>query len=175
MSGIPARGDHPGEGHNHGHFLQACWTVTRGWTSAPTSCPDLLAAFLYRQLLASASASDRRPGEIWDTYHRELSGWASAQGVVQPHVPLRPTMRPHLYYLLMPSLDVRTRFIQQLRQQGINAVFHYLPLHLSDMERKYGGKAGRLLRSRRTSVTGWCGCPCFQHDDGSERPRWCPP
>ncbi|AGC47646.1 DegT/DnrJ/EryC1/StrS aminotransferase [Myxococcus stipitatus DSM 14675] len=102
---------------------------------------DLLAAFLYGQLCERERIQTRRR-EIWDTYHRELAGWASAQGVVQPHVPAHCDHASHLYYLLMPSLDVRTRFIQQLRQQGINAVFHYLPLHLSDMGRKYGGKAG---------------------------------
>lgn len=102
---------------------------------------DLLAAFLYGQLREHERIQTRRR-EIWETYHRELAAWASAQGVVQPHVPAHCEQAYHMYYLLMPSLEVRTRFIQQLRQQGINAVFHYLPLNLSEMGQKYGGKAG---------------------------------
>ncbi|WP_141333099.1 dTDP-4-amino-4,6-dideoxygalactose transaminase [Myxococcus sp. AB025B] len=102
---------------------------------------DLLAAFLYGQLLEHERIQSRRRA-LWETYHRELAGWAAAQGVRQPHVPAECEQAYHMYYLLMPSLEVRTRFIQQLRQQGINAVFHYLPLHVSDMGRTFGGQAG---------------------------------
>ncbi|MBZ4394606.1 dTDP-4-amino-4,6-dideoxygalactose transaminase [Myxococcus sp. AS-1-15] len=102
---------------------------------------DLLAAFLYGQLLEHERIQSRRRA-LWETYHRELAGWAAAQGVSQPHVPAECEQAYHMYYLLMPSLEVRTRFIQQLRQQGINAVFHYLPLHVSDMGRTFGGQAG---------------------------------
>ncbi|MCK8497073.1 dTDP-4-amino-4,6-dideoxygalactose transaminase [Myxococcus fulvus] len=102
---------------------------------------DLLAAFLYGQLLEHERIQSRRRA-LWETYHRELAGWAAAQGVSQPHVPAECEQAYHMYYLLMPSLEVRTRFIQQVRQQGINAVFHYLPLHVSDMGRTFGGQAG---------------------------------
>ena len=44
----------------------------------------------------------------------------------------------------MPSLDKRTALIEHLKQNSINAVFHYLPLHLSIMGRKFGGKIGDL-------------------------------
>ena len=47
-----------------------------------------------------------------------------------------------MFYLLFPSLDNRQAFIQHLGQKGILAVFHYLPLHLSDMGRRFGGQAG---------------------------------
>jgi dTDP-4-amino-4,6-dideoxygalactose transaminase len=47
-----------------------------------------------------------------------------------------------MFYLLMPDLDTRTRFIGHLRKRGVYAVFHYLPLHLSDMGRRFGGKLG---------------------------------
>ncbi|NTX00589.1 MULTISPECIES: dTDP-4-amino-4,6-dideoxygalactose transaminase [Myxococcus] len=102
---------------------------------------DLLAAFLYGQLREHERIQARRRA-LWDTYHQELSAWATAQGVAQPHVPAHCEQAYHMYYLLMPSLEARTRFIQQLRQQGINAVFHYLPLHSSEMGRKFGGEVG---------------------------------
>jgi dTDP-4-amino-4,6-dideoxygalactose transaminase len=48
----------------------------------------------------------------------------------------------HMFYLLLPSLNARQRLIEQLRSNGILAVFHYLPLHLSEVGRKFGGKVG---------------------------------
>ncbi|MNV72242.1 dTDP-4-amino-4,6-dideoxygalactose transaminase [compost metagenome] len=36
-----------------------------------------------------------------------------------------------MYYMLLPSLEIRTRFIQDLREHGVQAVFHYIPLHSS--------------------------------------------
>ncbi|MBN8226215.1 dTDP-4-amino-4,6-dideoxygalactose transaminase [Corallococcus macrosporus] len=102
---------------------------------------DLLAAFLYGQLQARERIQACRRA-LWETYHRELSAWAAAQGVTVPHVPAHCEQSFHMYYLLMPSLEARTRFIQHLRAQDINAVFHYLPLHLSQMGQHHGGRAG---------------------------------
>ncbi|MBZ0274705.1 MAG: DegT/DnrJ/EryC1/StrS family aminotransferase, partial [Anaerolineae bacterium] len=45
-------------------------------------------------------------------------------------------------YMVMPSLASRTALIDHLKKQGILSVFHYLPLHLSDMGLRYGGKPG---------------------------------
>lgn len=47
-----------------------------------------------------------------------------------------------MYYLLLPDLETRQRFIQYLREHDVYAVFHYLPLHLSDMGLKFGGQPG---------------------------------
>ena len=47
-----------------------------------------------------------------------------------------------MFYVLMPSLRVRQALIEHLRSRGILAVFHYQPLHLSLMGRKYGGRPG---------------------------------
>jgi dTDP-4-amino-4,6-dideoxygalactose transaminase len=48
-----------------------------------------------------------------------------------------------MFYLLLPSLEDRHTFIAHLRAQGIQSVFHYLPLHLSDMGRRFGGREGQ--------------------------------
>ncbi len=48
----------------------------------------------------------------------------------------------HMFYMLMPSLALRTAFIDHMKSRGILPVFHYLPLHLSDMGRKFGGEPG---------------------------------
>ena len=48
----------------------------------------------------------------------------------------------HLFYLLLPSTRSRDALIETLRQRGILAVFHYLPLHLSEMGQRFGGRPG---------------------------------
>jgi dTDP-4-amino-4,6-dideoxygalactose transaminase len=48
----------------------------------------------------------------------------------------------HMFYLLLPDLEKRTAFITHLKEKGVQAVFHYLPLHLSPMGRRLGGTAG---------------------------------
>ena len=47
-----------------------------------------------------------------------------------------------MFYILMPSLEDRQALISHLKARGIFSVFHYLPLHLSDMGRKFGGQVG---------------------------------
>jgi dTDP-4-amino-4,6-dideoxygalactose transaminase len=47
-----------------------------------------------------------------------------------------------MYYLLLPSLEKRQALITHLRKRGIQSVFHYLPLHLSAMGRRFGGQTG---------------------------------
>jgi dTDP-4-amino-4,6-dideoxygalactose transaminase len=102
---------------------------------------DVLAAFLYGQLEQADTIQAKRR-KVWERYHRDLASWAARQGVRTPVVPEHCEQAYHMYYLLLPSLDVRQALIAHLKQRGILSVFHYLPLHLSDMGRKFGGKAG---------------------------------
>jgi dTDP-4-amino-4,6-dideoxygalactose transaminase len=102
---------------------------------------DILAAFLFAQLESRAAiqASRRR---VWECYQRELPGWAGALGIRLPSVPAHCEQPYHLFYLVTASLEQRTRLIAHLKQRGILAVFHYLPLHLSEMGLRLGGKPG---------------------------------
>jgi dTDP-4-amino-4,6-dideoxygalactose transaminase len=102
---------------------------------------DVLAAFLYAQLEVSPQIQEKRK-QIWNFYNEHLCTWAQAHGVQTPTIPEHCEQPYHMYYLLMPNLEIRQRFIARLREQGIFSVFHYLPLHLSDMGIKYGGKPG---------------------------------
>lgn len=103
---------------------------------------DILAAILLGQLEARGIIQDRRR-QIWETYRSELSDWAVHQGVSLPHVPPDRDQAYHLFYLLMPSERARDGLISHLRQRGIGAVFHYLPLHLSPMGRRAQTGPGR--------------------------------
>jgi dTDP-4-amino-4,6-dideoxygalactose transaminase len=102
---------------------------------------DVLAAFLYAQLeVWQAIQTQRR--RIWEYYDEHLRGWAKEHGVLCPTIPPHCEQAYHMYYLVFPTLDVRQAFISFLKSHGILSVFHYLPLHLSAMGKKMGGKAG---------------------------------
>jgi dTDP-4-amino-4,6-dideoxygalactose transaminase len=103
---------------------------------------ELLGAYLWAQL-ESAEAIQRRRHELWDAYARELEAWACAAGVRLPIVPAHCAHPAHIFYLLMPTLERRTALIQHLRHRQILAPFHYLPLHLSEVGRRYGGAEGQ--------------------------------
>jgi dTDP-4-amino-4,6-dideoxygalactose transaminase len=102
---------------------------------------DILAAFLFAQLEVREQIQSKRKG-IWEVYQSELAGWAARNGVRTPIIPAHCEQAYHMYYMLMPSLDARTRFIAYLKERSVLSVFHYLPLHLSDMGQKFGGKPG---------------------------------
>jgi dTDP-4-amino-4,6-dideoxygalactose transaminase len=91
---------------------------------------DVLAAFLYGQLEQWQRIQAKRR-EIWEQYDEALGEWSEARGITRPIVPDHCEQAYHMYYLLMPSLEARTNFIDHLASGGIKAVFHYLPLHLS--------------------------------------------
>ena len=102
---------------------------------------DILAAFLYGQLEQRERIQSHRKS-LWDTYSLALSDWADKNGVQLPTIPAHTEQTYHMFYILMPSLELRQKLIQYLRDLGIYSVFHYLPLHLSDMGQRFGGKPG---------------------------------
>jgi dTDP-4-amino-4,6-dideoxygalactose transaminase len=113
------------------------------WVSAGSSylLSDILAAFLFAQLEVWQEIQAKRKW-IWQTYEKELSSWAKANGVIQPSVPSDVSPSWHIYYLLLPDLDKRQGMINHLKNSGVNSVFHYLPLHISEKGKEYGGKPG---------------------------------
>jgi dTDP-4-amino-4,6-dideoxygalactose transaminase len=102
---------------------------------------DLLAAFLRAQLEHREQIQSARQ-RLWENYMRELSGWATDNDVRLPTMPPECEQSYHMFYLILPSLDIRQALISHLSQREIFAVFHYLPLHLSPMGRRFGGREG---------------------------------
>jgi dTDP-4-amino-4,6-dideoxygalactose transaminase len=102
---------------------------------------DLLAAFLRAQLEHREQIQSARQ-RLWENYMRELSGWAKDNDVRLPTIPPECEQSYHMFYLILPSLDIRQALISHLSQREIFAVFHYLPLHLSPMGRRFGGREG---------------------------------
>lgn len=104
---------------------------------------DLLAAFLLGQLEARERIQERRE-RLWLRYRDGLDAWCRAAGARPPAVPPDRRHAWHLFHLLMPTPESRDRLIAHLREHGILAVFHYLPLHLSPVGRRLGGREGAL-------------------------------
>lgn len=102
---------------------------------------DMLAAFLYAQLEARAEIQARRR-RVWEYYRQHLQQWALDHDVRLPFVPPHCEQPYHMFYMLMPSLAQRPALIDHLRRQNIGSVFHYLPLHLSEMGLRFGGQEG---------------------------------
>jgi dTDP-4-amino-4,6-dideoxygalactose transaminase len=96
---------------------------------------DVLAAFLYGQLERWQEIQAKRQA-IWERYDAELANWAETNGGRRPVVPEHCEQAWHMYYLLMPSLVARTEFIARLKEKGVTAVFHYLPLNQSEFALK---------------------------------------
>jgi len=103
---------------------------------------DLLAAFLYAQLEARDRIQTRRR-RIWEYYHEHLGEWAENFNVQLPVVPKHCEQSFHMYYLLLPTPELRNALLTYLNACDINSVFHYLPLHLSRMGRTFGGEEGQ--------------------------------
>ena len=102
---------------------------------------DILAGMLYAQLEEREKIQSHRK-KLWDTYALALKSWAEKQNIQLPTIPEYAEQAYHMFYLLLPDLDSRQKFIAYLRERGIYSVFHYLPLHLSDMGIRFGGKVG---------------------------------
>lgn len=109
------------------------------WTDRGSSyvMSDILAACLCAQLLESEMIQEKR-SERWEFYNSNLKGWAKENSVDLPSVPEYCEHPSHLFYLLMPSESTRNSLINFLKENDIQAVFHYLPLNSSPMAKKIG-------------------------------------
>jgi dTDP-4-amino-4,6-dideoxygalactose transaminase len=103
-----------------------------GWCDIGSSFlpSEFNAAFLWAQLEQLEDIQGRRI-RIWQIYDSVLRGQVEHLGIRLPHIPDYATNNGHMYYLICPSLDARTRLMAYLREQGIQTTFHYLPLHSS--------------------------------------------
>lgn len=98
---------------------------------------DMLAAFLVGQI-ENMEKVTRRRGEIFDRYAAILSPLAERNLISLPVVPKHCSINYHMFYLLTRDIDERTALIEYLRQAGILAVFHYVPLHSSPFAESLG-------------------------------------
>lgn len=104
---------------------------------------DLLAAFLLAQLEAEPKVTQLRRA-IYDFYKKELQPFEKLGLATLPYCPKNATHNAHIFFILLPSRVQRNFVMQYLRQRGVGATFHYIPLHSSPMGKKLGYKAADL-------------------------------
>ncbi|MBK8532041.1 MAG: dTDP-4-amino-4,6-dideoxygalactose transaminase [Flavobacteriales bacterium] len=102
---------------------------------------DVLAAFLFGQLEQWNLVQEKRRS-VWQRYDSQLQDWSRSRGINRPFVPEHCEQAWHMYYLVLPTAADRDRFIAHLADHRIKAVFHYLPLHLSEFAAQWGGGIG---------------------------------
>jgi dTDP-4-amino-4,6-dideoxygalactose transaminase len=111
---------------------------------------ELAAAFLWAQFLEAEEITARRLA-IWSRYHAAFEELEAEGRIRRPVVPPGCAHNGHLYYLLAPDRDTRTALLQELNENDINAVFHYVPLHSSVAGVRYGRTVGELPRTTELS------------------------
>ncbi len=111
---------------------------------------DCLAGFLYAQLeqRESIQAARRR---VWNRYAEELGEWGAQHNIALPYIPGDCDQAFHMFYIILPSCEVRQALINHLKSQGILSVFHYVPLHSSPMGFHFGGFAGQCPITEQVS------------------------
>lgn len=101
--------------------------VDRGSSFLPS---ELTAGFLWAQLENLDEIQKHRKA-LWEAYLQALIPLAEKGYFSLPHIPDYATNNAHMFYIVLPDLETRTRLIAYLKERGINAVFHYLSLHSS--------------------------------------------
>ena len=147
------------KGTNRSQFLRGqgdkyTW-VDIGSSYVPS---DMLAAFLLGQLENMEKITARRP----EKYLRYASTPPLVErGLIRtPFIPQHCSPNFHMFYLLAADLAERTALIEHLRQAGILAVFHYVPLHSSPFAQSLGVPKLDLQVTDDTKRYGCSGCRC---------------
>lgn len=103
-----------------------------GWVDVGSSFlpSEITAAFLYAQLENIDTIQARRKA-IWEKYFEAFQELSTQGKIKLPHLPAYATNNGHIFYFICSSEAERDALINHLKQQGILAIFHYLPLHQS--------------------------------------------
>lgn len=112
---------------------------------------EIIAAFLRAQMEAGEAINSRRLA-IWGRYHAWAAEHEREGRVRRPIVPVDCEHNAHMYYLLLPDLAARTRFIDSMRASGVGTVFHYIPLHSAPQGLKCARFSGAMAVTDRVSA-----------------------
>ncbi len=104
---------------------------------------DLIAAVLLAQL-EEAEAIIARRYKAWQHYHQALAPLEAEGFLRRPTVPDECRHNGHIYYVLLPETAKAQRLLADLRQQGIGATTHYVPLHSAPAGQRFGRTAGSM-------------------------------
>ena len=139
---------------------------------------EICSAFLYGQLEMLDEIADRRRS-IAETYAQQIEAAEATSHLTRPYLPEHCQSNHHMYYVLLPTASQRTELLEHLRDKGIHAVFHYVPLHSSPMGQSFGYRHGDLpltedLASRLVRLPFYYDIlPQEQHEVVSAVAEWC--
>lgn len=121
--------------------------VDKGSSYLPS---DMNAAYLWAQLeLADKINSDRM--NSWKMYEQQLRPLQESGRIELPYIPKECEHNAHMFYLKTRDLEERTALIGHLKEDGISAVFHYIPLHTAPAGLKFGRFAGEDVYTTKES------------------------
>ena len=122
------------------------------WIEAGSSYipSELNAAFLWAQLQAAHWVTDRKVERLFH-YHQQLAPLTACKKITLPPLLMPYAGNGHICYILTGSLSERTRLICHLRNAGIGAYYHYIPLHSSPAGKKYCRVSGSIDVTNRVS------------------------
>ncbi len=98
---------------------------------------DLNAAYLYAQLELAEEITQARI-DRWNQYWELLTPLKEEGRIELPYIPEYCTHNAHMFYIKTKDMEERTRLIEFLKERGVHAVFHYVPLHSAPAGKKYG-------------------------------------
>lgn len=104
---------------------------------------DVSASFLYAQLENLDEIKEKRKA-VFDFYYENLKELEDSGYLKLPTIPKECETNYHIFYILLPSHEIRNSLMDQLKSEGIQSTFHYIPLHNSPMGMKFGYKDGDL-------------------------------
>jgi dTDP-4-amino-4,6-dideoxygalactose transaminase len=103
----------------------------------------VIAAFLWAQMEEADHITSGRLS-LWERYHQALAPLEATGWLRRPIIPEAARHNAHMYYILLNSLAMRSHLIAKLKEAGILAVFHYVPLHLSPAGKRFARTHGDL-------------------------------
>lgn len=130
---------------------------------------ELIAAFLWAQLEQASRIREERLSS-WDYYHERLAT-AEAAGILRrPIVPDTCAHNAHMYYVLLAADVDRDAVLKRMKQRGIGAVFHYVPLHTAPAGRALGRSHDALpitetVSARLVRLPLWVGLTRSEQDE----------
>jgi dTDP-4-amino-4,6-dideoxygalactose transaminase len=111
---------------------------------------EITAAFLCAQIEEADQITARRLA-IWERYQQWAAPHEAAGHLRRPVVPDDCQHNAHMFYMLLPDLDARTRFISEMKARGVQTVFHYIPLHSAPAGLQAGRTHGDLRNTNELS------------------------
>lgn len=113
---------------------------------------DIIAAYLYSGLEILNEITEKRQ-HIWNKYNNAFKEFSKKRVIKTPVINDYSSNNAHMFYIMFHNTDIRNNFINHLKDNGIIAPFHYIPLHSSPAGRKFGRYIGDMKNTNITSDT----------------------